>query len=85
MDKDVVRVHIYIKWINNMVLPYSTENHIQCPMISHNGKEYQKNTYICICQYFQEKYQHLRYADDTTLIVENKEELKSLLMKVKGE
>ena len=27
----------------------------------------------------------LRYADDTTLITENKEELKSLLMKVKGE
>ena len=26
---------------------------------------------------------HLRYADDTTLIAENKEELKSLLMKVK--
>ena len=27
----------------------------------------------------------LRYADDTTLMAENKEELKSLLMKVKGE
>ena len=27
----------------------------------------------------------LRYADDTTLITENKDELKSLLMKVKGE
>ena len=26
---------------------------------------------------------HLRYADDTTLMVESKEELKSLLMKVK--
>ena len=25
---------------------------------------------------------NLRYADDTTLVVENKEELKSLLMKV---
>ena len=42
-----------------------------------------KNTYICICQDCQEKYQHLRYADDTTLIVENEEELKSLLMKMK--
>ena len=29
------------------------------------------------------KYQHLRYADDTTLIVENEDELKSLLMKMK--
>ena len=28
---------------------------------------------------------HLRYADDTTLIAENKEELKSLLMKGKEE
>ena len=28
---------------------------------------------------------NLRYADDTTLMAENKEELKSLLMKVKGE
>ena len=26
-----------------------------------------------------------RYADDTTLMAENEEELKSLLMKVKGE
>ena len=29
------------------------------------------------------KINNLRYADDTTLIVESKEELKSLLMKVK--
>ena len=28
---------------------------------------------------------HLRYADDTTLMAQNKEELKSLLMKVKEE
>ena len=28
---------------------------------------------------------NLRYADDTTLMLENEEELKSLLMKVKGE
>ena len=28
---------------------------------------------------------HLRYADDNTLIVESEEELKSLLMKVKEE
>ena len=27
----------------------------------------------------------LRYADDTTLMVESEEELKSLLMKVRGE
>ena len=28
---------------------------------------------------------NLRYADDTTFMAESKEELKSLLMKVKGE
>ena len=28
---------------------------------------------------------NLRYADDTTLMAESKEELKSLLMKVKGD
>ena len=28
---------------------------------------------------------NLRYADDTTLLAENEEELKSLFMKVKGE
>ena len=28
---------------------------------------------------------HIRYADNTTLMAESKEELKSLLMKMKGE
>ena len=28
---------------------------------------------------------NLRYADDTTLVAESEEELKSLLMKVRGE
>ena len=36
-------------------------------------------------QDYQEKYQNLRYADDTTLMAESEEELKSLLMKVRGE
>ena len=30
---------LYIKWINNKVLLYSTGNYIQQPMINHNGKE----------------------------------------------
>ena len=30
-------------------------------------------------------FNNLRYADDTTLMIESEEELKSLLMKVKGE
>ena len=33
----------------------------------------------------REKYQYLRYADDTILMAESEEELKHLLMKVKEE
>ena len=36
-------------------------------------------------QDFWEKYRNLRYADDTTLMAESEEELKSLLMKMKEE
>ena len=36
-------------------------------------------------QHCREKYQNLRYADDTTLVAESEEELKSLLVKVKEE
>ena len=40
---------LYIEWINNKVLLYSTENYIQYPMINHNGKEFlKKNVYICV-------------------------------------
>ena len=40
---------LYIGWINNKVLLYSTENYIQYPVINHNGKEYlkKKNLYMC--------------------------------------
>ena len=38
---------LYIGWINNKVLLYSTENYIQYPVINHNGKKYEKE-YICI-------------------------------------
>ena len=31
---------LYVEWINNKVLLYSTENYIQYPMINHNGKDY---------------------------------------------
>ena len=31
---------LYMEWINNEVLLYSTGNYIQYPMINHNGKEY---------------------------------------------
>ena len=31
---------LYIEWINNKVLLYSTGNYIQYPVVNHNGKEY---------------------------------------------
>ena len=33
---------LHIKWINNKVLLYSTDNYIQYSVINHNGKEYEK-------------------------------------------
>ena len=39
---------LYVEWINNNVLLYSTENYMQYPMINHNGKEYKKE---CIYMY----------------------------------
>ena len=42
---------LYIEWVNNKVLLYSTENYIQYLMINHNGKEYKKkNVYMCITE-----------------------------------
>ena len=39
---------LYIKYIVNKVLLYSTGNNIQYPMINHNGKENEKE-YIYMC------------------------------------
>ena len=33
---------LHTKWKNNKVLLYSTGNHIQHPVINHNGKEYER-------------------------------------------
>ena len=33
---------LYIGWINNKTLLYTTGNYIQYPVINHNGKEYKK-------------------------------------------
>ena len=41
--------------------------------------------YTCWNQDCREKYQNLRYAEDTTLMAESEEELRRLLMKVKEE
>ena len=39
---------LYIGWINNKILLYSTGNNIQYPVTNRNGKEYEKN--ICITE-----------------------------------
>ena len=39
---------VYIEWIKNKILLYSTRNYIQYLMISHNVKEYEKE---CVCVY----------------------------------
>ena len=42
---------LYIEWINNKILLYSTGNYICYPVINHNGKEYEKVCiYICITE-----------------------------------
>ena len=33
---------LYTGWINNKILPYSTGNYIQYPVINHIGTEYEK-------------------------------------------
>ena len=44
---------LYIEWINNKILLYSTENYNQYPMVNHNGEEYIKKgcAYVYICIY----------------------------------
>ena len=39
---------LYIEWIHNKVLLYSTGNYIQYPVINHKGKEYGKECIIYI-------------------------------------
>ena len=39
---------LYIGWINNKVLLYSTGNYIQYSGIKHNGREYLTNN-VCMC------------------------------------
>ena len=34
--------------MHNKILPFSTGNNIQYPVISHTGDKYKKNVYICI-------------------------------------
>ena len=40
---------LYIGWINNKVLLYSTGNYIQYPQINQNGKEHEKEYTESLC------------------------------------
>ena len=46
-------VPLGIEWVNAKVLPQSTGNSMQCPVINHHGKEYEK-VYICMYIYIYE-------------------------------
>ena len=39
---------VYMEWLNNKVLLYSTENYVQYSVINQNGKEYLKRTHVYI-------------------------------------
>ena len=51
---------LYIEWINNEALLYSTGNYIQYPVINHNGKECEKEEIHVQLSYFaiQQKSTH---------------------------
>ena len=46
---------------------------------------YQNRNLVHVSRFARRNINNLRYADDTTLMAENEEELKSLVMKVKAE
>ena len=52
---------------------------------SHLSKNFPQFAVIHIVKIARRNINNLRYADDTTLMAESEEELKSLLMKVKEE
>ena len=49
---------VYIRWINNKVLLYSTGNYIQYAVINHNGNHMKKNIYVCVYIY---NYTYIHY------------------------
>ena len=56
---------LYMEWINNKVLLYSTGKYIQYPIINQNGKEYEEEyIYICttesLCYMHQKTTQHCK-------------------------
>ena len=59
-----------------------SENYLNLDIITHNTRLDEAQAGIKIAG---RNINNLRYTDDTTLMAESEEELKSLLMKVKGE
>ena len=39
---------LYLEWIHNKGLLYSTGNYIQYPVVNNNGKEYKKRISVCV-------------------------------------
>ena len=59
---------LYIRWINNKVLVYSTGNYIQYPVINHNRKEYEKEyIYVCIMNHFAIQQKLTQHCKSTIL------------------
>ena len=64
---------LYRDWMNNKVLLQSSGNQIQCPVISHNGKEYEKECVcvcvcVCVCIHFAATKITLQHCNSTICI-----------------
>ena len=40
---------LYVEWMDNKILLYTTGNCIQYPVTNHNGKEYEKECIYTFC------------------------------------
>ena len=58
---------VYIGWINNKVLLYSTGNYMQYPVINHNGKEYEKEYIYMYLNHFAVQQKSTEHCKSTIL------------------
>ena len=58
---------LYIRWINNKVLLYSTGNYIQYPVTNRNGKEYEKECMYIHNNHFAVQQKLTKYCKSTIL------------------
>ena len=59
---------LYIGWINNEVLLYSTGNYIQYAVIIHNRKKYEKGyRYVCVTNHFVVQQKLTQHCKSTKL------------------